>query len=260
MPAARFTRRAALTAGTAWALTACSAQEAEKDDAAGGSPSASGPSASESGSVNPSSTPPAESAPSSSRSNIDHTSPDSLSVLVNKRHPLSPLDWAPSDLVDFGGVQLRAEVAQAAEQMFSAAAQQGLTLTMLSGFRSYDYQIQTYNNWVNTYGQEQADTASARPGYSEHQTGLAFDIGSAGGCNLQPCFAETPEAQWTAENCYKFGFVLRFPYWQHETTGYYFESWHFRYIGREQAQKYKDSEAENLESFWGFEAAADYQN
>lgn len=188
--------------------------------------------------------------PSSSRS-PDLTSPDSLTVLVNKTHPLSPETYAPVDLVPFGGVYLRQEAAQAAEEMFAAASAEGIGITTLSGYRSYETQVGTYNSWVATYGQEQADVASARPGYSEHQTGLALDIGTGGACDLQVCFKDTDAARWAAAHAHEYGFVLRYPWWQHETTGYWYESWHFRYVGREEAAAFHSSGAPTLEDFWG---------
>lgn len=193
-----------------------------------------------------------------STSQLDHHSPASISVLVNKAHPLQPQNWAPEDLTSVGTVQVRAEVAQATQKMLVAAAEAGVNITTLSGFRSYETQVETYNNWVSTYGQEHADTASARPGYSEHQTGLALDFGAGSACDLQVCFADSPEAQWLAKNAHRFGFILRFPYGEHETTGYWFESWHYRYIGESEAQRYQNADAASLEEWWGFEPAPQY--
>lgn len=261
---AKLPRRAVLTAGTAWVLTACSAQD-------------SGPLASSSGSSTPatasstttSSPYEASSSPLSTNSeatggvssakNLDHSTPTSLAVIVNKHHPMNPQNWAPDDLVGFGGKQLRAEAAEAAQKMFDGASAAGLPLIVLSGYRSYDTQVSTYNGWVAQQGQEMADVASARPGYSEHQTGLAFDVGTGTSCDLQPCFAQTQQAQWLAEHCTEYGFVLRFPWQQQDVTGYWFESWHFRYIGTDQAAEYKKVGASSLESFWGLENATDYQ-
>ncbi len=188
----------------------------------------------------------------------DLTSPDSLTLLVNKQHPLNPLDYAPSDLVSWRGVELRQPAAQAAEQLVQAAASQGIELQVLSGYRSYQTQVGTYSYWQQTYGQEQADVASARPGYSEHQTGLALDLGDGSGCNLQPCFAQTPAGRWLAEQAADYGFVIRYPWWQHETTGYWYESWHLRYIGPDEAAAYRQSGAESLEDFWGAGPAPHY--
>lgn len=255
-----LSRRAVLTAGTAWVFTACSAQqESTPSETSSASPSPAD--------VNQTpTTPPAETSASSQATggvtaaqNLDHTSPSSLTVLVNKHYPVQPENWAPGDLVDFGGKQLRAEAAAAAQKMFAGAAAAGLSLIVLSGYRSYDTQVSTYNGWVAQQGQEMADVASARPGFSEHQTGLAFDVGTGTGCDLQPCFAETAEAKWLAEHCTEYGFVLRFPWQEHETTGYWYESWHFRYIGAEQAAEYKKVGATTLETFWGSAPAPEYK-
>lgn len=188
----------------------------------------------------------------------DTTTASSLTVLVNKQHPLTPLTYAPTDLVPFGPIMLRAEAATAADAMFADAAAAGVPMTAVSGYRSYETQQATYSNWVAQQGQDYADTASARPGYSEHQTGLALDIGDGGGCDLQPCFKDTSAANWVAENGYKYGFVVRYPWWQHETTGYWYEPWHLRYVGVEEAQALKDSGFETLEDFWGAGAAPTY--
>lgn len=198
------------------------------------------------------------SATAATRRPADITSPDSLTVLVNKHNPLSPVSYAPADLVPFRGVQLRSEAAIAADAMFTAAAAEGVTMTALSGYRSYETQVGTYGSWAATYGQAQADVASARPGYSEHQTGLALDIGTGGGCDLQVCFADTNAAIWAAEHAHEYGFVLRYPWWHHETTGYWYESWHFRYVGVDEAAALSDSGHATLEDFWGTGAAPDY--
>ncbi|MDO4898085.1 MAG: M15 family metallopeptidase [Rothia sp. (in: high G+C Gram-positive bacteria)] len=189
---------------------------------------------------------------------VDIDSASSLTVLVNKTRPLPPITYAPGDLVTVSGVQLRADAAAAAERMFADAAAQGVQMSALSGYRSYEQQVQTYNAWVAAYGQDQADVASARPGYSEHQTGLALDIGTDGSCDLQVCFKDTDAAVWAAQHAQDYGFVLRYPWWHHETTGYWYESWHFRYVGVEEAKALKSSGLETLEEFWGADAAPAY--
>lgn len=188
----------------------------------------------------------------------DTRTASSLSVIVNKQHPLNPPTYAPDDLQPFGSVYLRAEAKQAAQQMFADAAAAGAPMTTLSGYRSYETQQGTYASWVAQYGQEQADVASARPGYSEHQTGLALDIGNGGGCDLQPCFRDTAAATWVAEHAHQYGFIVRYPWMEHETTGYWYESWHLRYIGKDQAKAYKESGAKTLEEFYGLPAAPTY--
>ncbi|MBE6728113.1 MAG: D-alanyl-D-alanine carboxypeptidase family protein [Ruminococcaceae bacterium] len=139
-------------------------------------------------------------------------------LIANKTYPL-PSTYNP-------GVD---PVANAAlQEMFAAAKEQGLNLFVRSGFRSYLTQKTLYNNYVKRDGVAAADRYSARPGHSEHQTGLAFDINKA-----NASFAGSPEANWLAENCYKYGFIIRYPQGKEAVTGYMYEPWHIRYLGIE---------------------------
>lgn len=144
-------------------------------------------------------------------------------IIVNKSYPC-PKDYNPYN----GG--LSPDVTAAYNKMSADASAQGLTLTMSSGYRSYDYQAQLYNNYVNSDGQAAADRYSARPGYSEHHTGLAFDLAP-----VDNSFADTPEGKWVAANCYKYGFIIRYPEDKEDITGYMYEPWHLRYVGVELA-------------------------
>ncbi|GAA4028158.1 hypothetical protein GCM10023063_06990 [Arthrobacter methylotrophus] len=194
--------------------------------------------------------------------------PTSQWVIVNKHRPLTPLQFVPADLVQ-PKVQLavsgeasllNSTTAGAAEKLFAAAASAGVTMTLASGYRSFQTQTTTYNGYVNTRGQASADTASARPGFSEHQTGWAFDIGDGGGaCSFEPCFAEQPAAVWARDNAYKYGFVVRYPRMRQEVTGYYYESWHLRFIGVEAATDMANRGISTLEEYFGLEAAPSYQ-
>lgn len=195
------------------------------------------------------------------------TDPASPWLVVNKHRPLSPADYVPADLVQPNvalavsgeAAQLNSTTAAAAEQMFAAAAQDGVTMTLASGYRSYGTQVATYNSYVASRGQAEADTASARPGFSEHQTGWSFDIGDGGGaCSFQPCFADQPAAVWAKANGHRFGFVVRYPWMLHETTGYYYESWHLRFIGVEAATDMANRGIATLEEYFGLEAAPGY--
>ncbi len=133
------------------------------------------------------------------------------------------------------------------EEMKTAAAADGISLRIVSGFRSYNTQKNLYNNYVKRDGKTKADTYSARPGYSEHQTGLAMDINRAGSA-----FNGTPEAKWLSDNAYKFGFILRYPEGKTNETGYKFESWHYRYVGVELATKlYNNGDWITLEDYFG---------
>ncbi|WP_307479860.1 M15 family metallopeptidase [Pseudarthrobacter sulfonivorans] len=195
------------------------------------------------------------------------TDPASPWVVVNKHRPLSPADYAPADLVQ-PNVQLAASgeaallnstTAAAAEAMFAAAAREGVFMVLASGYRSYGTQVLTYNGYVAARGQADADTASARPGYSEHQTGWSFDIADGGGaCGFQPCFADQPAAVWAKANGHRFGFVVRYPWMFHPVTGYYYEPWHLRYIGIEAATDMVGRGINTVEEYFGVEAAPGY--
>lgn len=195
------------------------------------------------------------------------TDPASPWLVVNKRRPLSPPDFVPADLVQPNvrlavsgeAALLNSTTAAAAEAMFAAAAQDGVVMTLASGYRSYSTQVATYNGYVAARGQADADTASARPGYSEHQTGWAFDIGDGGGaCSFQPCFADQPAAVWAKANGHRFGFVVRYPWMFHPITGYYYEPWHLRFIGVDAATDMAARGISTLEEYFGVDAAPGY--
>lgn len=141
-------------------------------------------------------------------------------LIANKTYPL-PSTYNP-------GVDSTANTAL--KSMFAAAKADGLNLFICSGFRSYTTQKNLYNRYVKRDGVAAADRYSARPGHSEHQTGLAFDINKA-----DSSFVGTPEAKWLAENSYKYGFIIRYPEGKESITGYKYEPWHVRYLGVETA-------------------------
>ncbi|UTT68492.1 M15 family metallopeptidase [Arthrobacter sp. DNA4] len=193
--------------------------------------------------------------------------PASPWVIVNKHRPLKPADYVPADLVRPAvaisaageAALLNSTTAAAAEAMFAAAARDGVAMVLASGYRSYSTQVTTYNGYVAARGQADADTASARPGHSEHQTGWAFDIGDGGGaCSFQPCFAQQPAATWAKANGHRFGFVVRYSWMLHPVTGYYYEPWHLRYVGVEAATDMLNRGIGTLEEYFGLEAAPAY--
>ena len=184
--------------------------------------------------------------------------PASLSGVGNKRQPLVPADWAPPVLEDVEGHRLRPEAAAAARGMLAAARTDGVPLRIVSGYRSWAEQQETYAGWVARKGPAAADVVSARPGHSEHQTGLAVDVGEGGGCDLQVCFADTAAAAWVAEHGPEHGFVVRYPRGEEATTGYWYEPWHLRYLGPERARALVRSGAATLEEFSGLPPAPDY--
>lgn len=157
-------------------------------------------------------------------------------LVANKTYSL-PEDYNPGDLLS--------ECSSAFEEMKSDAAKEGLTLWNASGFRSYELQESLYSRYSERDGKEAADRYSARPGHSEHQTGLAIDLNT-----ITSAFADTAEGKWVAENCHKYGFILRYPKDKEAETGYMYEAWHIRYVGTEVAESiYKSGLC--LEEYFG---------
>ena len=184
---------------------------------------------------------PAKPSSQSNKINPALSDPASIWVIVNKSHPLNPLTYAPADLVVADGATISAKAKPDLDAMVQAASVSGISLPIVSSYRSYGYQLSLYNNYVSIYGQAATDTFSARAGYSEHQTCFAIDFGSntQTTCNLDTCFDQTPEGKWLADNAYKFGFLLRYTTAKQSITGYKNEPWHYRSIGRDLAQDMK---------------------
>lgn len=168
--------------------------------------------------------------------------PGSITALVNKYHYLDS-DFVP-ELAQMGSwyashvSYLQPEAYEWFTKMADDARAEGLKLYCVSGYRSYDYQQTLYQNYAARSGQASADTYSARPGFSEHQTGLVADINTA---SRSSHFERTAHYQWLLENSWKYGFILRYPEGKEEITGYIFEPWHFRYVGLETAQAVYES-------------------
>lgn len=196
-------------------------------------------------------------------------SPTSPWLVVNKRRPLNPVDFAPQLVAPQVGLRLGAsnpemqvsrQIVPAVEQLFAAAKQEGLDLIVASGYRSYKIQGTVYNNEVKRNGQQVADRESARPGYSEHQTGLAVDIGAASRkCEIESCFGDMAEGKWLAANAYKYGFIIRYQQGSEAITGYTYEPWHFRYVGTDLANELHRQGNPPLETFFSLGAAPNYQ-
>lgn len=162
-------------------------------------------------------------------------------AIINKENAL-PEDYEPHDLVvpdvrfpfeeDLPKKQLRAPAAEALEALFSEAEAAGYELFAQSGYRGYDTQVSLFKAYADEHGEEEANIFSARPGESEHQTGLAMDITSESvSYQLTTDFGETPEGQWVAENAHTFGFIIRYEEGKEDVTQYQFEPWHLRYVG-----------------------------
>ena len=150
-------------------------------------------------------------------------------LVASKKYPL-PSTFAPGE-----SLEGRAKF----EELAAESALLGFKLTAFSTYRSYEYQTGLYQRYVDKDGSEKADRYSARPGYSEHQTGLAFDIGEVNQEKLWLTaeFGDSPAGKWLAENAHRYGFILRYPLGKEEITGYMYESWHYRYVGVEVAEQ-----------------------
>ena len=165
-------------------------------------------------------------------------------VLVNKFNYLGS-DYIPNnlELLDNSyaksGIYLVKEAKDMLEKLIAAAKEDGLNIRVTSAYRSYSYQVNLYNNYVKTDGEKLADTYSARPGYSEHQTGLVVDV-TRSFDNFNN-FENTEEYKWMLEHASDYGFILRYPKDKEEITTYTFEAWHYRYVGVDLAKKIKES-------------------
>jgi len=176
-----------------------------------------------------------------------------LLLVVNKKHKLRE-DYAPAT-VDLYGGSLRQEAASAFTTLYKAASSNGFTPKFVSGYRSYERQEEVYNDYVAKDGQVQADTYSARPGYSEHQMGLAVDVDDGSGCSLQECFANTSFGKWLVGNASRFGFIIRYEKGKEAITGYQYEPWHLRYVGLDEAKKIVES-GKTMDQYYGVEGGS----
>ncbi|HEY4695132.1 MAG TPA: M15 family metallopeptidase [Candidatus Nanoarchaeia archaeon] len=172
---------------------------------------------------------------------------DNLLVLINKSIRLSS-NYVPGDLVSLNslvsatsGSMLRSEAASTLKEMFEVAAAEGISLTVNSAYRSYSQQVLVFNSWVASAGLKAAENFSARAGHSQHQLGTAVDLTNPGLSPFSEAFASSPAGVWLANNASKFGYVLSYPKGKELVTGYSYEPWHWRYIGKDNAQKMLDS-------------------
>ncbi len=173
---------------------------------------------------------------------------DSELVLVNKYNKL-PDDFVPKNLEQVGGGQyLVHDAKEAFYEMQASAKSEGLQIAAVSGYRSIAAQNELYQKYVEEDSQSNADTYSAKPGCSEHNTGLALDIADPSGSIL--AFENTDESKWIEENAYKFGFIIRFTEGYESITGYMYEPWHLRYIGKEAANDMKEKGINTYEEYY----------
>ena len=180
-----------------------------------------------------------------------------LLILVNKEHPVDQ-SYKPDDLTAVkyyvpdraeSTRYMRAEAAEAFRRLVEAAAAEGLEIKMTTAYRSYDFQKILFDNYVAKEGEKKANTYSAKPGQSEHQTGLATDVSSPSvDWQLSNDYGNTAEGKWLADNAYRFGFILRFPKGKEDITGYQYEPWHIRYVGLTAAREIHDYDL-TLEEF-----------
>ncbi len=163
-------------------------------------------------------------------------------LVASKQYPL-PSNFAPGENKD---------AREAFDELNAAALLEGFKFDAFSTYRSYDRQVELYEAYVKRDGKKAADTYSARPGYSEHQTGLAFDIGEVGNtaAYADNKFANTPAGKWIAKNAHKYGFIMRYPKGKDDVTGYMYESWHFRYVGKKIATEIYKNDG-TLEEYLG---------
>lgn len=208
-----------------------------------------------------------QSEPSFSKNQYSVSDPASIWVVVNKGRIL-PSFYVPanlavpkvalSEVASSENMHLRQETAAAIEELMSAAGNDGMQLMLVSGFRSYSTQQSVYNGYVSSQGKDYADATSAQPGHSEHQTGLAADLGTIRrNCQLDACFGDTPEGKWLAANAYKYGFIIRYQKDKSNLTGYAYEPWHIRYIGIDLATEINKT-GQTLEQFFGMTAYPSY--
>ena len=200
------------------------------------------------------------------KSQYSLTDPSSIWVIVNKQNKLpntyKPKLTVPNVLLRLNETEeqmsFSAYATNELETMFKMAKKDKINLVLGSGYRSYNLQEQFYESYVSADGQTEADTYSARPGYSEHQTGLAVDITSKDGkCHLEICWQNTEEGKWMASNAHKYGFIIRYPNNKQTITGYQYEPWHFRYVGNELAEQIYNSKL-TLEEFFNYPKASSY--
>ena len=197
---------------------------------------------------------------------ISLADPARIWVVINKTRPSDPIDYRPATLVmadnvrAVAGGSLRPDAASALTDMVAAARAAGAgEIALDSGFRSYSTQQSSYGRQVADRGVAGADLVSARPGFSEHQTGFAADVVPCnGGCGTLDALAASPQGAWLAEHSWEFGWIVRYEEGQTPTTGYSGEPWHLRFIGYELARVYHEGGWHSVEDFYALPAAPAY--
>ena len=177
------------------------------------------------------------------------TDPSSIWVVVNKTHPIDA-SYRP-EIALVRGYQVAVPAADALTRLLDDGDAASLGLKIASAFRSYDYQRRVHDAVVAGQGSAEADRISARPGFSEHQTGLAVDLVTPlqPACDFQQCFATTPAGRWLADHSWEYGFLIRYTAGNERVTGYAPEPWHLRYVGKPLAAAMREAGVSTLEEF-----------
>ncbi|MDX2377485.1 M15 family metallopeptidase [Microbacterium sp. LRZ72] len=196
----------------------------------------------------------------------DLRDPDRIWLGVNKTHPLDPIDAVPYDWTvpqgtrNAANVFVRPDVTDSLADMSAGVAATGLgEMGLQSGFRGYAVQQRIHAQQVAALGRDAGEELAARPGYSEHQTGLAVDVfACTPGCGPIDAFGDTAVGEWVAENAWRYGWIVRYEEGRTDVTGYVPEAWHLRYIGPQLAEAYHEGGYDTLEQFFGLAPAPDY--
>ena len=184
-------------------------------------------------------------------SSSTHKNPAAFNVIVNKKHCIQPVAYTPGDLISIGnGFLISAKAADSFRLLMAAASAANEPLAITSSYRSYSDQVSTYAYWVNVSGATGADTYSARPGYSEHQTGLAFDVADAAKQYVLSNFSKTSQYQWLQAHAAEYGFIQRYYAGYEAITGYEAEEWHYRFVGVTVSQDMQVKSIKTLEQYW----------
>ena len=180
------------------------------------------------------------------------TDPSSPWVVVNKKLPLAPVTYEPSDLINVGNnQQLKSPAAKSLALLVKDAEALNLNIIIVNGYRSYSYQGTVYATEVANSSAEIADVSIAKPGYSEHQTGWAIDVNSID-CNTDDydCFATTAEGSWVGLHAHEYGFIVRYTADNRDKTSYRAEPWHLRYVGTELSMELNNKNIGSMEEFF----------
>jgi len=191
--------------------------------------------------------------------------PESVTVVVTKRRPLDPSAYAPTDLILLGSVpgggdqKMRTVAADAMTGMYEAALAADAPFRVSTAYRPYGFQQSLYGGYAAQLGTAAADRVSARPGFSEHQTGLAADVYDVQTNHLKRSFGASDAGQWLAANAYAYGYIVSYPEGKEDVTGYKWEPWHIRFVGVDVATSMHDQGIVTLQEFMGVEASPGYE-